>query len=77
MSSDTNHRDTSLPSTSVGTHQGAFGVAEWGLLTGVALIWGSSFVFMAVGLQPIHSVVLTLPPGGLGPLTPAPIPQAA
>lgn len=76
MSSDTNHTDTSLPSTSVGTHQGAFGVGEWGLLTGVALIWGSSFVFMAIGLDAFNPGVVTLARVGLGAMTLALIPKA-
>lgn len=34
-----------------GTSQEAFGPGEWGLLTAVALIWGSSFLFIDIGLQ--------------------------
>jgi drug/metabolite transporter (DMT)-like permease len=76
MSSDTNHKEATLPSTSVGTHQGAFGVAEWGLLTGVALIWGSSFVFMAIGLDAFNPGVISLARVGLGAMTLALIPKA-
>lgn len=68
--------DATLPSTSVGTHQDAFGVAEWGLLAGVALIWGSSFVFMAIGLDAFNPGVVTLARVGLGVLTLALIPKA-
>lgn len=76
MSSDTNQRDANLPGTSVGTHQDAFGAAEWGLLSGVALIWGSSFVFMAIGLDAFNPGVVTLARVGLGALTLALIPKA-
>lgn len=76
MSSDTNRKDPTLPSTSAGTHQDAFGAAEWGLLSGVALIWGSSFVFMAIGLDGFNPGVVTLARVGLGALTLALIPRA-
>lgn len=65
-----------LPTTSVGTHQDAFGPAEWGLLSGTALIWGSSFVFMAIGLDAFNPGVVTLLRVSLGALTLALIPKA-
>jgi drug/metabolite transporter (DMT)-like permease len=76
MPSDTTENDKALPTTSLGTHQGAFGPAEWGLLSGVALIWGSSFVFMAIGLDAFNPGVVTLARVGLGALTLALIPKA-
>lgn len=76
MPSDANHAKTTLPPTSVGTHQGAFGVAEWGLLTGVALIWGSSFVFMAIGLDAFNPGVIALTRVGLGVMTLSLFPKA-
>jgi drug/metabolite transporter (DMT)-like permease len=76
MPSDTERNDAALPSTSVGTHQGAFGMTEWGLLSGVALIWGSSFVFMAIGLDAFNPGVVTLARVGLGAMTLALIPRA-
>lgn len=51
---------TPLPTTSTGTHSEAFGTTEWGLLTAVALIWGSSFLFMAIGLEAFEPGVITL-----------------
>lgn len=60
----------------MGTHQDAFGPTEWGLLTGVALIWGSSFVFMAIGLDAFNPGVITLARVGLGAVTLALIPKA-
>ncbi len=38
-------------STAEGTRSGAFGPVEWGLFASVALVFGSSFLFMAVGLD--------------------------
>lgn len=46
--------------TSHGTSQDAFGVADWGLLSGIAVIWGSSFLFMAIGLEAFEPGVVTL-----------------
>jgi drug/metabolite transporter (DMT)-like permease len=46
------------------------------LLSGVALIWGSSFVFMAIGLDAFNPGVVTLARVGLGALTLALIPKA-
>jgi len=49
---------------------------EWGLLAAVALIWGSSFVFMAIGLDAFRPGVVTLARVLLGALTLALVPQA-
>ncbi len=49
---------------------------EWGLLAAVALIWGSSFVFMAIGLDAFRPGVVTLARVSLGALTLALIPKA-
>jgi len=49
---------------------------EWGLLTAVALIWGSSFVFMAIGLDAFRPGVVTLGRVALGTLTLALVPKA-
>ena len=65
-----------LPTTSVGTNREAFRPTEWGLLTGVALIWGSSFVFMAIGLDAFQPGVITLARVSLGALTLSLIPKA-
>jgi drug/metabolite transporter (DMT)-like permease len=46
--------------TTHGTHADAFHPLDWGLLTGVALIWGSSFLFMAIGLENFRPGVVTL-----------------
>ena len=62
--------------TSVGSHQEAFGAVDWGLLVGVASIWGSSFLFMAVGLEAFEPGVVTLARLGLGLLALSLIPRA-
>jgi len=72
----TGDRRSSLPSTSVGTHRDAFGASEWGLLTGIALIWGSSFVFIAIGLDAFRPGVVTLLRLLLGAATLALVPRA-
>lgn len=54
----------------------AFGAAEWGLLTGIALIWGSSFFFVAIGLESFNPGVVALARVGLGAATLALIPRA-
>lgn len=52
--------------TSHGTSQDAFGIADWGLLAGIATVWGSSFLFISVGLDAFEPGVVTLARVGLG-----------
>jgi drug/metabolite transporter (DMT)-like permease len=40
-----------LIETAHGTRKEAFGLQEWGLLAAVAAIWGSSFLFIEIGLE--------------------------
>lgn len=54
----THPRRSSL--TSHGLSQDAFTPADWGLLSGIAAIWGSSFLFMAVGLEAFEPGVVTM-----------------
>lgn len=42
-----------------GTHLEAFGAFEWGLLAGIALVWGSSFVLIDIGLRHFAPGVIT------------------
>lgn len=47
-------------STSHGTNREAFSASDWGLFLSLALIWGSSFLFIAIGLDAFHPGVVTL-----------------
>lgn len=48
-----------LLSTTHGTNRAAFSWADWGLLGGAAAIWGSSFLFMAIGLDAFQPGLVT------------------
>lgn len=63
-------------STSAGTLTDAFGLPEWGLLGAVAVIWGSSFLFMAIGLEAFRPGVISMARVGLGALALALVPRA-
>jgi drug/metabolite transporter (DMT)-like permease len=65
-----------LLSTSSGTNLEAFGAVEWALLAAVALIWGTSFLFMAIGLEAFAPGVITLARVGLGAAALALVPRA-
>jgi drug/metabolite transporter (DMT)-like permease len=63
-------------STAEGSRPEAFGPTEWGLLSGIAIIWGSSFLFIAYGLDHFHPAVVALARLSLGTATLALIPRA-
>lgn len=48
-----------LITTSEGTHRGAFAPIDWILLSGVALVWGSSFMFIEVALERLTPGMIT------------------
>ena len=50
---------TPIFSTAVGTQRGPFGWLEWLLLAGVALIWGSSYLLIDIGLDALAPPVIT------------------
>lgn len=52
--------------TSHGTNREAFTAGDWGLFVSLALIWGSSFLFIAIGLDAFHPGLVTLLRVGLG-----------
>ena len=51
---------TRLITTSHGTNREAFSAQDWGLFISLALIWGSSFLLIAVGLDSFHPGVVTM-----------------
>ena len=55
--------------TGDGTHLEAFGLREWSMLAAVAVIWGSSFALIDVGLESFTPGVVALARVGLGALT--------
>lgn len=59
---------TKLLTTSHGTNREAFTPVDWGLFLSLALIWGSSFLFMAIGLDFFDPGLVTLLRVGLGAL---------
>jgi drug/metabolite transporter (DMT)-like permease len=52
--------------TAQGTRSEAFGPTEWGLLAAIAAIWGSSFLWIAIGLESFRPGFITLLRIGLG-----------
>jgi drug/metabolite transporter (DMT)-like permease len=62
--------------TSHGTNRDAFGSLDWGLFTYLSLIWGSSFLFMAIGLDAFHPGLVTWLRVGFGAAVMALIPKA-
>ena len=46
-------------STNQGTHRGAFAGVDWLLFVVVGTIWGSSFLFMAIGLEAFRPGLVT------------------
>lgn len=51
---------TRFVTTSHGTNREAFTHRDWGLFVSLALIWGSSFLFIAIGLDAFHPGLVTL-----------------
>ena len=45
--------------TSHGTNREAFSGRDWGLFLALSAIWGSSFLFMAIGLDAFHPGLVT------------------
>jgi drug/metabolite transporter (DMT)-like permease len=60
---------SSLPATAHGTSVHAYTLQDWSILAAIALIWGSSFLFMDIGLRSFAPGVVTLARIGLGVAT--------
>ena len=56
----------SVLTTSPGTHLGAFTVLDWALFLSIGGIWGSSFLFIAIGLHAFEPGLVTWLRVGLG-----------
>ncbi|HSM02880.1 MAG TPA: DMT family transporter [Acidimicrobiia bacterium] len=64
-----------LITTAPGTRTEAFGALEWGLLASTSLMWGSSFLWIAEGLEAFPPAVVTLARLALGAATLALFPK--
>ncbi|HEV2905714.1 MAG TPA: DMT family transporter [Actinomycetota bacterium] len=62
-------RTARVITTSPGTRTEAFGLVEWSLLAGIGLMWGSSFIFVAEGLEAFEPGLVTLLRIALGTAT--------
>ncbi len=60
---------SALPATAHGSSVHAYTLEDWGILALIALIWGSSFLFMEIGLRSFAPGVVTLARIGLGTVT--------
>ena len=49
----------SVLTTTEGTHTGAFTPLDWGLFASIGGIWGSSFLFIAIGLEAFEPGLVT------------------
>ena len=58
-----------LIETAQGTRREAFGPQEWGLLTAIAAMWGSSFLFIEIGLEHLGPGVVAFGRVAVGALT--------
>ncbi len=63
-------------STTQGSQLGPFGLLEWALLTGVAVIWGSSYLLIEIGLESLAPPTITWLRVTLGFLVLAALPVA-
>ena len=67
---------TKLLTTSHGTNREAFALLDWALFSYLSLVWGASFLFMAIGLDAFHPGLVTWLRVGFGALVMALIPRA-
>jgi drug/metabolite transporter (DMT)-like permease len=69
-------RPARLLHTSPGSRPEAFGPVEWGLLAAVSFMWGSSFLFIAIGVDSFAPGVVAFARLALGAATLALFPRA-
>lgn len=62
--------------TTHGTNREAFSASDWLMFVSLALIWGSSFLFIAIGLDSFHPGVVTLLRIGFGAVVLFAVPRA-
>ncbi|MEA1904066.1 MAG: DMT family transporter [Actinomycetota bacterium] len=62
--------------TTHGTNREAFAATDWGLFISLGLIWGASFLFMAIGLDSFHPGLVTWLRVGFGALFMLALPRA-
>lgn len=67
---------TRLLTTAHGTNRDAFSASDWGLFLSLSLIWGASFLFMAIGLDAFHPGLVTWLRVGFGAAFMAALPVA-
>lgn len=67
---------TRFLTTSHGTNREAFSPTDWGLFLSLSLIWGGSFLFMAIGLDAFHPGLVTWLRVGFGAAFLGALPQA-
>ncbi len=66
----------SKPLTNVGSHTGAYGVTEWGLTVTIGLIWGSAFLWIALGVDHLSPGVVAFGRVALGAIALSLFPSA-
>lgn len=71
-----NSNRSAVIATAPGSSGRSFGMVEWGLLASVAIIWGSSFLFIAEGLESFEPGFITAVRFALGFGTLAAFPAA-
>lgn len=57
-------------------NDGSFSTRDWGLFGGIALIWGASFLLIAIGLESLHPGAITFGRIGFGAAALAVMPAA-
>lgn len=62
----TSQQTRRILTTSEGINRGAFSALDWALFVSISLIWGSSFLLMAIGLEAFEPGLITLLRVGLG-----------